>query len=80
MFSVENYVTAIISVSVKFHLHGGRIFGFGVSPKNVFRSHTKNNKSWKYKLRIFDVKATCVMEVQFKSFEYGSNLCHGNIV
>ena len=33
-------LTAVITVSVKFHLFRFKIFGFGVSPKILFRSHT----------------------------------------
>ena len=36
-------LTAVITVSVKLHLFRFKIFGFGVSPKNLFRSHTNTN-------------------------------------
>ena len=40
-FQPKMSLTAVITVSVKFHLFRFKIFGFGVSPKNLFRSHTK---------------------------------------
>jgi len=39
-FQPKMSLTAVITVSVKFHLFRFKIYGFGVSPKNIFRSHT----------------------------------------
>ena len=40
-FRPKMSLTAVITVSVKFHLFRFKIFGFGVSPKILFRSHTR---------------------------------------
>ena len=39
-FGPKMSLTAVITVSVKLHLFRFKNFGFGVSPKNLFRSHT----------------------------------------